>query len=112
MSNSDIASALDRWAPTVGGPPRSAYAAGANAAVQFRASADFPVYVSVLATGALADGAHIVFGDADVAAPTVADPLFCLEVGYQDVIAPKGATHYRVFGEGSGGHVYIMASGR
>lgn len=115
----DIASASDRMAPTFNRRiARLAYGAGAGAATRIlpdppatSQAGNPPRYISILSTVAVANGAHVVFGDVNVAAPTTDDPLFSIEVGYQDMIVPLGCTHVRVFGDGAGGTLYFWNSG-
>lgn len=105
----DLANVSNRMAPGLPGtsPPKIAFANGANAAVQLRATAGAAIYISVKVTA----GACIATGDSNVGAPTTNDPRFDASDGWQDMILAVGATHIRIFGDGSAGTLYVWLSG-
>jgi hypothetical protein len=119
MSNSDIASALDRYAPgNVGSCIKFTFtnAASAVQTLTFHSTAPVggfavnqpPVYISIKVTVAC----HVCFGDANVGAPTNADTLFEPSDSWQDMILPASATSFRVKGDSAGGDIYIWPSGK
>jgi hypothetical protein len=102
----------------------------ASAAVQIRAPladaigyviGQFPVYVTLCAattisgapTAGAADAYHVVFGPANVGAPTDADFTVKPVDGLVRVLIPANATHYRVKSDGAtgpAGSVYAYLS--
>ena len=117
----DVANFKEVWAP--GGPGSAlkyAYTASASIALQIRAALSAgafaiqqaPLYISMRVTGGAL--AHVVFGDANVGAPTDADWPISSSDGWQHIIIPANVTHFRIkdTAAGSGGDVYVWLSGR
>lgn len=107
----DTASAADRYSP--GGPGSTVkftYTTSASAYQALRAavtgSKNPPVFMSIKVTS----NCHLVFGDANVGAPTTGDALFEQTDGWQDFILKPEHTGFRVIGA-TGGDVYIFFSG-
>lgn len=119
MSNSDIASALDRIAPGIPGSGIKftfTAAASAEQSIPFHAPAASggfavnqpPVYISIKVTAAC----HLCFGMEGLGAPTNADPLYEPADSWQDMILLANMRVFRVKGDSVGGDIYIYQSGR
>lgn len=99
----DFANFMNRMAPGVAGssPQRVAVPTGAGTAVQLRTAVAGYHYFSIKVVGTGAS-VNVATGDANVAAPTAADPLFDPNDSWQDFVLPPNVTHIRLFGAGTG----------
>ena len=112
----DIASAANRMAPGAPGtsPPKITFVNTGNAAVRIRPDPDpntqgggGAVYFAFKTSA----GVCVATGNSNVAVPTTNDPRFDATDGWQDMILAPGATHIRLFGDGTGGTAYVWLNG-
>lgn len=110
----DSASAADRVRPGADNPcVKFTFTTGASAYQQIRVpnptltDKNPALYVSMKVTA----NCHVIFGDVNVRAAVVTDPLFEITDGWQDFMLMPGDTGFRVIGD-TGGDIYVFSSGR
>lgn len=116
MSDEDIASYANRMAPRGAGivdvpSQKITFVVGANNAVQLRATAAAPRYISIKVVGTGAACQVITGPNTPALANTAGDPLFEPVDSWQDLVLANGATHIKAFGVGAGGDLYVWDRG-